>query len=434
MYIKKFCITLVFLLFVINITHSQERHSKTNTDICVGREFLNADTLGNNIRINKRLENVEVHFRFDRYNLELDYLGNEKSLQDFAHMIDSIGVSKIDSIVIISQSSPEGVYEHNLMLSRNRAKTMRKYILDKYPKLHDCLHVYPDGESWERLREYVKKDSVMKNTTIEKVVSIIDADINVGTKKWRMEQLPIYRYLLKTYYPRIRNSSFYIIYYTEVKPTEPIVEVVNPEPVIEVEEVKPDTTAVVAPIVPEAEEWIQKIHLKTNVIGLGMGIANIGAEIDLAKHWSLTLPVYYSAWNYFKTTIKFRTFAVQPEFRYWLSDNNDGFFAGTHLGLAYYNFAFDGDYRYQDHNRETPSLGGGVSIGYRLPVSRNCRWRMEFSLGGGGYTRHYDKFYNTPRTKDGLIIESIRKAYWGIDQAAVSFSYSFDLKKKGVKR
>ena len=109
MYIKKFCITLVFLLFVINITHSQESHSKTNTDICVGREFLNADTLGNNIRINKRLENVEVHFRFDRYNLELDYLGNEKSLQDFANMIDSIGVSKIDSIVIISQSSPEGV-------------------------------------------------------------------------------------------------------------------------------------------------------------------------------------------------------------------------------------------------------------------------------------------------------------------------------------
>jgi hypothetical protein len=210
--------------------------------------------------------------------------------------------------------------------------------------------------------------------------------------------------------------------------------VVNPEPVIEVEEIKPDTTAVVAPIVPEAEEWIQKMHLKTNVIGLGMGIANIGAEIDLAKHLSLTLPVYYSAWNYFKTTIKFRTFAVQPEFRYWLSDKNDGFFVGTHLGLAYYNFAFDGDYRYQDHNRETPSLGGGVSIGYRLPVSRNCSWRMEFSLGGGGYTRHYDKFYNTPRTKDGLIIESIRKAYWGIDQAAVSFSYSFDLKKKGVKR
>lgn len=50
------------------------------------------------------------------------------------------------------------------------------------------------------------------------------------------------------------------------------------------------------------------------------------------------------------------------------------------------------------------------------------------------HTRHYDKFHNTPNTKDGLMIESIKKTYWGIDQAAVSFSYSFDLKKKGGKR
>lgn len=146
------------------------------------------------------------------------------------------------------------------------------------------------------------------------------------------------------------------------------------------------------------------------------------------------MPVYYSAWDYFKTTIKFRTFSVQPEFRYWLSENNDGCFAGAHFGLAYYNFAFDGDYRYQDHNRETPSIGGGLSIGYRLPISRNNRWWVEFSLGAGIYSRHYDKFHNTPNTKDGLMIESIKKTYWGIDQAAVSFSYSFDLKKKGGKR
>ena len=102
--------------------------------------------------------------------------------------------------------------------------------------------------------------------------------------------------------------------------------------------------------------------------------------------------------------------------------------------MAYYNLAFGGDYRYQDYNRETPSVGVGLSVGYRLPVSRNNRWSVEFSLGGGGYSRHYDKFHNTPNTKDGLIIETVRKPYWGIDQAAVSVSYSFDLKKKGGKR
>ena len=186
--------------------------------------------------------------------------------------------------------------------------------------------------------------------------------------------------------------------------------------------------------IASGEERTRKLYIKTNAVGLAMGIANLAAEIDLARHWSFTLPVYYSAWDYFKTTVKFRTFAVQPECRYWLSDDNDGFFAGAHFGMAYYNFAFDGDYRYQDHNRETPSLGGGVSVGYRLPVGKDNRWRVEFSLGAGVYSRHYDKFHNTPDTKDGLMVGSIRKTYWGIDQAAVSFSYSFDLKKKGGRR
>ena len=165
-----------------------------------------------------------------------------------------------------------------------------------------------------------------------------------------------------------------------------------------------------------------------------MAIANVAMEIDLAKHWSFILPIYYSAWDYFTSTIKFRTLAVQPEFRYWFIPDNEGWFVGVHWGLAYYNFAFDGDYRYQDHNRETPSIGGGVSAGYRMPISKNKRWRMEFALGAGVYSRHYDKFYNTSNTKDGLLSESIKNTYWGIDQAAISFSYTFDLKKKGEKR
>ena len=419
------------MLFGIGIAHSQESSTVINTDYRTVREFVNADTLKNSIRINKRYTNIEVHFKFDKYNLELDYMGNDTSLRNFAHKIDSIGISKIDSIVIVSQSSPEGVYEHNLMLSRNRANTMRKYILDKHPELLNRLHVYPNGESWIQLREYVKKDTLLKKSSIEKVISIIDADINVGTKKWRMEQLSVYRYLLRTYYPRIRNSVFCIVYYSEIIPRK-IIPVYNIEP--EVEITVPDSIIVMKPIISEVEEWSRKLHLKTNAIGLGMAIANVAAEIDLVKHWSFTLPVYYSAWDYFKSTIKFRTFAVQPEFRYWLSEENDGFFAGAHFGLAYYNFAFDGDYRYQDHNRETPAIGGGVSIGYRLPISKNNRWRVEFSLGAGVYSNHYDKFHNTPITKDGQMIESIKKTYWGIDQAAVSFSYSFDLKKKGGKR
>lgn len=178
-------------------------------------------------------------------------------------------------------------------------------------------------------------------------------------------------------------------------------------------------------ITSEAEEWTQQLYLKTNVVGLGMMIANAAVELDLLKHWSLAVPVYYSAWNYFTHTVKFRIFCVQPEIRYWFTDN-DGWFIGAHLGLAYYNFAWDGDYRIQDHDRSTPALGGGLGVGYRMPISNNKRWKMEFSLGGGVYDLHYDKFHNE---QNGLLVESVKKTFFGIDQVAVSFSYMFDLKK-----
>lgn len=407
-----------------------ETFLSSSDDGCI----VSIDTLGDRIRKNQRFENIEVHFRLDKHYLDLDYMGNRASLQKFAQKVDSIGISRIDSVVVVSQSSPEGVYEHNLWLSRNRANTMRKHIQDTHPQLRDRLTVYPDGESWKRLREYVKNDTLMKKETIEKVISIIDSDINIGTKKWRMQQLPVYRYLLATYYPRIRNSSFIILYYSEeakpekVPEEETVKEEVTPAPK---EEEKAEEPPVVVPVVPVPEEWTPRVHLKTNAVGLGLAIANVGAEIDFAKHWSFTLPICYSAWNYFRSTIKFRTFSIQPEFRYWLSQKNDGFFAGAHFGLTYYNFAFNGDYRYQDHDGTTPAIGGGLSVGYRMPISKNNRWRMEFTLGAGVYPLHYDVFHNTKKTKDGLMTETIKKTYWGIDQAAISFMYTFDLKKKG---
>lgn len=413
MRIIKYYITLILLLFVTSIAYSQNDYA----DTCINN--ANADT----IRISKSYKSIEVHFKFDKYNLELDYMGNNTSLEDFALQIDSIGISNIDSIVVVSQSSPEGVYEHNLMLSRNRANTIRKHLLDRHPELKDILFVYPDGESWLQLREYVKRDTLMKQSTIDKVISIIDSDINIGTKKWRMEQLPIYKYLLRTYYPKIRNSTIFILYYREIIPIIPII------PQQPVEDTIRDTVVAVQDSIIE-EVWNRKMYVKTNAIGLGMGISNIALEIDITKHTSFTLPIYYSAWNYFKTTIKFRTLAIQPEFRLWKSPDKEGLYAGAHFGLGYYNFAFNGDYRYQDYNGETPAIGGGLSIGYVVPISDNNRWRIEFSLGAGVYALHYDKFFNTSNTSEGMLIESGKKTYWGIDQAAISFSYTIDLKKK----
>ena len=426
MSIKNYYITIILLLFGVGVIHASENSIIISADFYADTLTVSSKGMGDA----KRHTDIEVHFKLDNSELDLNYMGNEASLSKFAAFLDSVGVEHIDSVVIISQSSPEGYHARNMKLSEGRAKSMREYLLNKHPELSGRLFVSPDGESWGRLREYVQNDTVMKKEEIEKVLSIIDADVNLETKKWRMQQQPSYKYLYKTYYPSIRNSIFHILYFTRPekvveKPAQPVVEEVKEEPA----PVAPvDTVVTVEP------SWIPRLHIKTNAIGLGMGVANLAIEADLCPHFSFTLPIYYCAWNYFVETVKFRTFSLQPEVRYWLDENNTGFFAGAHFGWGYYNFAFDGKYRYQDRSAKTPAIGGGLSLGYRMPISRNNRWNMEFSLGCGIYGLHYDKFHNTSSTKEGLLVESKKENYIGLDQAAVTLTYSFDLKKKGGKR
>lgn len=179
------------------------------------------------------------------------------------------------------------------------------------------------------------------------------------------------------------------------------------------------------------EPW-SLLYVKTNSIGWVMAVTNVAVEVNLEKHWSLALPFYWSGWNYFKTTRKYRTFTVQPEIRYWFQPvDNGGLYAGAHLGLGWYNFALDGTYRIQDHKGRCPSFGLGVSGGYRLPISHNKRWHMEFSLGVGTYSAKYDRFWNH---KNGLLVDTKCKTWFGIDQAAASIVYTFDLKRKGGTR
>lgn len=348
---------------------------------------------------------------------------------------------RIDSIIVYSYASPEGAYQRNVWLAEKRAESAKEFILSSIKNDSilnpDNIILRPMGEHWGGFKAEVEANYHRDNR--EEVLNILNAQIPTETKKWRLKKLDnghTYSYLINKHMPKLRMATWVCIYTT------------TPELKYELElESQPDTipAMILQPIAFKKEEpvdtvvyidegWKPRLHIKTNTIGLAMGIANIAAELDFKEHWSISVPVYYSSWDYFKSTLKFRTFSIQPEVRYWWDENNIGLFAGAHFGMSYFNFAFDGDYRYQDKNENSPAWGGGLSIGYRLPLSKNRRWGVEFTLGAGVYSLQYDKFYNTENVKDGLMADSKKKAYFGIDRAAISFSYALDLKKKGGKK
>ena len=382
-------------------------------------------------------EEIRVYFRVGKAVTEKEYANNQEQLsylQSLCQEIEEDSTLTLTSVQFYGWASPEGNSQINRKIAHKRRNTLEKMVRG--------LIAFPDSIvtrdknyiAWDYLREQVEASDLPRK---QKILDILDLKPRLvkydrgGTIDHRILKLKklnrgkIWKKLHKMYFKKMRNACVVLTVHKHLD-TEPIIASVPP---VMLGAAQPSTHSIARvelPAMPaQQEEWTRHIHVKTNALGWGLAIGNVAGEIDITKHWSFALPIYYSALNYFTPDIKFRTFAFQPEVRYWLREDNQAFFVGAHFGYASYNIAVDGDLRYQDHNGQSPALGGGISAGYRMPISKDNKWNIEFVLGAGVYGLHYDTFYNTT---NGKYVGTYKKTYWGIDNAAINISYSFDLK------
>ena len=408
----------MFMLLGIGLTHAQENRM----EIC-------------------------IDFRVNKTDVDSSFSDNAIRIQEIVSFLQDIRKDSTIRIVEVSfcgAASPEGSYQLNRRLAQERLFSLEQLVRREVEIPESIITRNNSYISWDDLRSKVAESELNHKETIleildekDKLVDYHHPNTHIDSRILKLQQLDggkVWQQMNKMYFSRLRNACTVIVTYREEPKVVQEQEVI-PEPVvIEPEPVADTPTPAVSPeepVVFQPEGWIRQLHVKTNVLGLGLGIANAAVEVDLSKHWSFTLPVYYSTWDYFKSTIKFRTASFYPEFRYWLKPDNESWFIGAHFGFAYFNYAFDGDYRYQDHSRETPAIGGGLTIGYRTHLSHNKRWKLEFALGAGVYDLHYDKFRNKPNS---LLIGETLKTWYGVDQVSVNLAYAFDLKKKGGKK
>lgn len=384
------------------------------------------------LRFEKR---YTFYFKVNSDKIEADYMGNAETIERLRHELGTYleRPEAIDSLVLFSSSSPEGSLDVNKNLSRARSKMTTNLVEELFPNVDRSrvtVHSHVD-EDWSGLLMLVQNDTELygREQILEIFRTVEDSEVRKAKLK-ALEGGKVYSNLIKKHYDDLR----YCIVEVRIALAMP--------KAIEVA----DKVALTAPVPAPKVEWSDEVvyvpsfnkhlTLKTNVLGWALTGSNIAVEVDLAEHFSISVPFYYSGGlDYFKETIKFRGIVLQPEFRYypWLTDDksNGGFFAGAHFGLGWYNFALNGDYRIQDHKGNRPAIGGGLGLGYTLKFKKHPRWGMEFTLGAGVYDVKYDTFYNE---NNGPYDEKgVRDVWFGIDNAAVSFTYNFDLKKGGKK-
>lgn len=371
---------------------------------------------------------IELLTARQQFAIDSDKIVPTPELLRLSFEVDS--VLKVDSVTyadIKGYASVDGPISLNEHLSKARAQAMATWLRRSTAINPSIIKISSNGEDWAWFERLVKEDN---NLPLKgDVIKILDSDLTIGQKQNRLKTLgkgTVWRYLAKNTFPEMRIAELSIGGYHKVVKIE-----VVPEVEEIVEEVVVEEPVVETPPMPEPEYWTRKIYVKTNAPAWLCLWINAAFEIDLAPHWSFAVPIYYSGFNYFTSKVKFRTFSVVPEFRWWPRKDNMGFFLNAHLGLNQFNYAKGGEWRYQTYHGHSPALGGGIGLGYRWYFCKNHRWSMEAAVGAGVYHLDYSIFENI---HNGLIVGRRIRTFFGIDQAALSFAYSFGVERKEVKK
>lgn len=163
---------------------------------------------------------------------------------------------------------------------------------------------------------------------------------------------------------------------------------------------------------------ITLLSLKANLPTWATATLNAAVEARVGKQWTVELPVTWSPWHIAREHA-IRVFALQPEARRWLRTPGEGWFAGAHVHVAWFNVRWKRD-RYQGAGR--PLLGAGVSLGYALPLGG--RWGAEFAAGAGYASIQYDTYYNIA---NGSRVSTRTRDYRGVTKARIAIVWKFKI-------
>lgn len=175
---------------------------------------------------------------------------------------------------------------------------------------------------------------------------------------------------------------------------------------------------------PGGEVFSQRVAVKTNALHVAAAwTPNLSGEVVVSDRVTVDLMVGYNPWNLDGAAGDNKKLAhviVSPEARYWTCEPLNGHFFGLHataisynVGQYYLPLLFDEAYRYEGN-----AIGGGISYGYQLPLSRS--WGVEFTVGAGVMFLHHEKF-ECPRCGESLGKEN--KVYAGPTRAGISLVY-----------
>lgn len=334
-------------------------------------------------------EKFAIYYRFDDIDFDQTYLTNRESAEHIRNYL--INSPRIDSITIYSWASPEGAYHHNVWLSKERAKTAKRFLLSHSPdstKLNSGkIHISPLAENWPGLIALVEENYHRHDRA--KVLTILgDRTIGDETRKWRLKQLDngyTWNYLWRNYMPHLRAATWVCVW----------AEVIDPLPQVAQarETLSHDAGMIHVDPVPTPQPQARTIAaLKTNLLYDAVTALNVEVEVPIGERWSVAVEDVFPWWTGGPHDNKyaFQMWEIGVEPRYWFKKNDEvdrlaGHFVGAYLMSSMYDFQYDNALCYQGEYWST-----GLTYGYAFRIGKRLNLETSVSVGylSSDY-RHY---------------------------------------------
>ena len=391
-------------------------------------------------------ENFAIFYRFDDTKFDPTYLTNGETA---AHIRNYLQNSpRIDSIKIYAWASPEGAYHHNVWLSKERAKTAKRFLLDHSPDSARLdskkIHISPLAENWPGLLKIVEEKYFRHDR--EKVLKILRTQgIGDETRKWRLQQLDkghTWKYLRIRYMPQLRSATW-ICVWAEVADPLPEVAMMQASAVI-AEKPLPEKHIELIELAEIFDEEPVRIKeqqlvlaqapyaaLRSNLLVPGL---NVGLEIPIGNNWSFSTDYYYPwFWPKEENRNCFEFIGLSAEGRYWFGKNRKpqdrlrGHSVGVYAAGGYYDFERD----YEGLQGEF--ISAGFDYTYAVGLGHRKNVNLEFTLALG-YIHSWNKTYTVPGPEGPLYPDEgvMMFDYFGPTKAAVSIV--IPLKEKEGRR
>ena len=342
-------------------------------------------------------------------------------------------------LMIRGATSPEGPYRFNKYLGERRAQTLLEFIKANLavPINEDIFNMEFDVEDYRTLCLMMKRRSDKDYAVVQTMCDLYLPRKNftrLKTELHNARQGTLWRRLLRDYFPQLRAARL-VFFFRQPRTYAPKVLPIIAETIMNtpgLKEILKDTTTTIQPdmgiddlvvgpfehldVEPTqpAARWIRQprrelLSVKTNLLldfayvpgyDRWCPIPNVAVEFyPKGGHFTFGASFDCPWWQHYDDHKFFQIRNYQLESRYYFRPGSRrltppgegaafrGLYLQAYAHVGLYSICFDAD-----RGWEGEGFGGGLGLGYVMPISRTGHWRLDFGAQFGYFVTKYDPY------------------------------------------